>query len=172
MTSPAEDSHWAAPQECAPVKVSVRIEADAATVFSVLADPRRHVEIDGSGMLRGAVTDAIVTGVGDVFVQKMYYSRHGDYLMANEVVDYEVNRRIAWAPRRHDIDEPAWGHRWAYELVPDGDGATVVTEIYDCSRIPAEERAEMEDGRIWLETMTRTLERIDELCTQLESHAA
>src|SRR6516165_8819911 len=78
MTSPAEDSHCAASQECAAVKVSVRIEADAATVFSVLADPRRHVEIDGSGMLRGAVTDAIVTGVGDVFVQKMYYSRHGD----------------------------------------------------------------------------------------------
>ena len=65
--------------EYQPVRVSRRIEAPAADIFRVLADPRRHLEIDGSGMLRGAVADAAVTGVGDVFTMRMYYSEHGDY---------------------------------------------------------------------------------------------
>jgi len=39
-------------------------------IFRVLADPRRHLEIDGSGMLRGAVSGAAVTGVGDVFTMR------------------------------------------------------------------------------------------------------
>jgi hypothetical protein len=37
--------------EYQPVRVSRRIEAPAADIFRVLADPRRHLEIDGSGML-------------------------------------------------------------------------------------------------------------------------
>jgi len=49
--------------EYQPVRVSRRIEAPPADIFRVLADPQRHLEIDGSGMLRGAVSDAVVTGV-------------------------------------------------------------------------------------------------------------
>jgi hypothetical protein len=41
-----------------------------------------------------------------------------------------------------------------------------VTEIYDCSRAPAEERVGMEDGKIWIEAMTATLERLDALCAR------
>jgi hypothetical protein len=151
--------------EFKPVEVSRRIEADAATIFGVIADPRRHIDMDGSDMVRGSLTDAVVAGVGDVFVLKTYYSEHGDYLMANRVVEYEPNRRIVWEPRRIDIEEPAWGHRWGYELVPDGEGATIVTEIYDCSRTPEDERADIQDGKIWIGAMTNTLERLDKLCT-------
>jgi hypothetical protein len=35
-----------------PVSVSRRIQAPAAELFAVLADPARHPGIDGSGMLR------------------------------------------------------------------------------------------------------------------------
>lgn len=148
------------------VAMSRRIEAGAPAIFDILADPRRHTEIDGSGMLRGALTDSVVSGVGDVFVLKMYLERlGGDYAMANEVVEYEVDRRITWEPRRHDIDQPAGGHRWGYELTPDGDRATVVTEVFDCARWPEEDRTSIEEGRIWVEAMTQTLERLDELCT-------
>jgi hypothetical protein len=41
-----------------------------------------------------------------------------------------------------------------------------VTEIYDCSRAPADERVEMENGKIWAEAMAETLERLDALCAR------
>ncbi len=150
---------------CPPVMISRRIEAEPAVIFAMLADPAQHTDLDGSEMLRGALTDRVVTGVGDVFVLKMHLERLGGaYEMANEVVEYEVNRRITWEPRRHDIDEPAGGHRWGFVLTPDGPAATMVTEIFDCSRWPAEGRAQIEEGRIWIEAMTKTLERLDRRC--------
>ena len=61
-------------------------------------------------MLRGAVTSGVVSGVGDVFVMKMFYAPIGEYQMDNHVIDYEQDRRIGW--------EPAAGHGH-----PDGDDA-------------------------------------------------
>lgn len=157
--------------ERGPVAVSRRIGAPAGDVFRILADPRGHVEMDGSGMVRGAVSESVVSGLGDVFVMKMYYSEHGDYEMNNHIVEYERDRRIGWEPeagRGHpDVAAPdaRWGHRWTFDLAPDGPDATIVTEIYDCSRVPEEERLAMDDGQIWIESMTNTLERLDALCT-------
>jgi hypothetical protein len=154
-----------------PVAVSRRIGASADAIFQLLANPSRHLDLDGSGMLRGAVTDALVSGIGDVFVMKMYYSEHGDYEMNNHIVEYELNRRIGWEPesgRGHPDAASAdarWGHRWTFDLVPDGPHETIVTESYDCSRAPEIERAAMDDGRVWIESMAATLERLDELCT-------
>jgi hypothetical protein len=122
-------------------------------------------------MVRGSVTQAMVERLGDVFIIQMYYSKLGDYEMNNHVVEYELNRRIGWEPeagRGHpDASTPdaRWGHRWTFELVPDGDDATIVTEIYDCSSLPDIERVSIEYGRIWIESMTGTLERLDELST-------
>jgi hypothetical protein len=155
------------------VRVSRRIEAPAAVIFRVLADPGRHVELDGSGMLRGAVTTAPVSGVGDVFVMKMYFSELGDYEMNNHVVEYEPDRCIGWEPepgRGHPDaaagqDGSRWGQRWSYELVPAGTGATIVTEVYDCSSAPAAARAGMRDGEVWTQAMAKTLELLDAACT-------
>ena len=41
-----------------PVSVSRRIGASAGEIFAILADPVRHLDFDGSEMLRGAVTTA------------------------------------------------------------------------------------------------------------------
>jgi uncharacterized protein YndB with AHSA1/START domain len=172
MATPAADRLTTAAQGHEPVVVTRRIEADAATIFGVLADPRQHTQIDGSDMLRGALTHSIVTGVGDVFVLKMYYSELGDYEMANRVVEFEPNRRITWEPERNDIFEPSWGHRWGYELVPDGRQATIVSQIYDCSAAPEDARVGMNNGRIWIGAMTKTLERLDQHCTGLRDRAA
>jgi hypothetical protein len=167
-TAPVPDSDYK------PVAVSRRIGAPAHDIFQVLANPAKHLELDGSGMLRGAVSPAMISGVGDVFVMKMYFSELGDYEINNHVVEYEQDRRIGWEPeagRGHrdaapsGADENRWGHRWIYELTPDGPNVTTVTEIYDCSRAPEDERLGMDNGNIWIESMTRTLERLDALCT-------
>ncbi len=163
--------------EYQPVAVSRRICAPAHDIFEVLADPARHPEFDGSESLRGAGSTTVISGVGDVFVMRMYFSPLGDYEMNNHVVEYERDRRIGWEPeaaRGHpdaaqDSPEPArWGHRWSYQLTPDGPDATIVTEIYDCARAPEKERAGMDNGKIWIESMARTLERLDALCGKVD----
>jgi uncharacterized protein YndB with AHSA1/START domain len=161
--------------EYQPIAVSRRISAPAHDIFQVLASPVRHPEFDGSEMLRGAVSDTVISRAGDVFVMKMYYSELGDYEMNNHVVEYEQDRRIGWEPeagRGHpnaapDSPEPIrWGQRWSFQLTPDGPDATIVTEIYDCSRAPADERVEIENGKIWAEAMAETLERLGALCAR------
>jgi len=145
------------------VAVSRRIAAAASDIFQVLVDPKSHVAMDGSGMVRGSVSDTPVSAVGDVFTIKMYYVEHGDYEMNNHVVEYEAGRG------HPDASGPAagrrWGQRWIYDLVPDGPQATIVTEIYDCSGVADDDRITMDNGRIWIEAMTKTLERLDHLCT-------
>jgi len=93
----------------------------------------------------------------------------------NYVVEFEPNRRIGWEPAPGDaaasedgeypIGVPA-GHRWSFQLVPDGVDATIVTEIFDCSSAPEELREATSNGESWLESMTNTLARLDVLCTQ------
>jgi len=101
----------------------------------------------------------------------MFFERLGEYEMNNHVVEFERDRHIGWEPeagRGHPdagTTAASWGQRWSYELVPDGPDATVVTERYDCSRVPAAEQVGMDGGRIWRSAMATTLERLDELST-------
>ena len=84
--------------ECKPVSVSRRIEAPAADIFELLADPDRHPEFDGSEMLRPGASNRVIVGIGDVFVTKMYFAAMGDYEMHNRIVVFEPDRCIAWEP--------------------------------------------------------------------------
>lgn len=150
------------------VSTSRRICAAADLIFEVLASPRRHLEFDGSGMLRGT-DSADVKDVGDVFVMNMYFAGlGGDYQMINHVVEFERCRRIAWEPENGpghpEVNAPnaRWGHRWGFALSPDGASATLVTEWWDGSRLPAQEA---EDGRQWLPSMRATLQRLEKLLT-------
>ena len=106
---------------------------------------------------------------------KMYFPHLGDYEMNNHVVEYEADRRIGWEPeagRGHpdavpeSLAQTRWGHRWSYQLTPDGPDATIVSEIYDCSRAPQTERVGMDNGKVWIESMNKTLERLDALCAR------
>src|SRR5215468_9032878 len=164
-----------AASEYEPITVSRRIGAPASEIFQLLADPRRHREIDGSGMLRGVVSGTAISGVGDVFVMRMYFVELGEYHMINHVVEYEPNRRIGWEPEAgpgHPNAEPGaerparWGQRWSFELTSDGHDATIVTEIFDCSQVPEDQRADIDYGNIWVDGMQQTLERLDALCAR------
>jgi|ERR1035437_3926875 uncharacterized protein YndB with AHSA1/START domain len=157
--------------ECNPVSVSRRIDAPAGEIFELLADPDRHPDFDGSGMLRPGVSNKVVAGVGDVFVMKMYFRAMGDYEMHNSVVAYEADRCIGWEPAMRNTDPTAAeqtrnGSRWRFDLTPDGPDATVVTETYDCSDSPEQVRQSVDNGNAWIEGMTKTLERLDQLCTE------
>jgi uncharacterized protein YndB with AHSA1/START domain len=108
------------------VTASTVINAPASVVFSILADPRRHPEIDGSGTVRGTVTGPDRLELGSEFGMQM---KNGpSYKTANKVVEFEPDRLIAW---RHNAP-----HRWRYELAPDPSGGTKVTETWDTSSWP------------------------------------
>jgi hypothetical protein len=166
-------------EESRPVEVSRRIEAPADLIFKILANPQRHVEFDGSDMLRGAVLDRPISGVGDTFMMKV--QRLGDdYLMLNYVVEFEPDRRIFWEPAPGDpsraegndpskVGIPA-GYRWGYVLTPDGDDATVVTEVFDSCPLPEDL---VRDGGAWIngtnsvfESMAASLERLEKISTE------
>jgi hypothetical protein len=160
------------------IEASRRIEAPAAVIFAVLASPERHQDFDGSQMLRGVVVNRPITGVGDTFTMKMH--RLGDdYLMLNYVVEFEPDQRIFWEPApgdpsRTEGNDPskvgiAAGYRWGFILAPDGDNATIVTEVFDYG--PLSEDL-LSDGAAWingknpvLESIAASLEKLDEICT-------
>ncbi len=157
--------------ECGPVSASRRIEAPAHLLFKLLSDPDRHPELDGSGMLRPGASNEVVSGVGDVFVMKMHHPAMGDYEMHNRVVAYQMDRCIGWEPAMAGDDPTAAapvrnGSRWRFDLTPDGPGATVVTETYDCSDSPEQVRQAVDNGNSWIAGMTGTLERLDRLCAE------
>jgi uncharacterized protein YndB with AHSA1/START domain len=148
--------------ECKPVSVSRRIAAPAADIFEVLADPNRHPEFDGSEMLRPGASNKVIVGIGDVFVTKMYFEAMGDYEMHNRIVVFEADRCIAWEPGNPELARN--GSRWRFDLTPDGPNSTLVTETYDCTDSPKSVREAVDDGNAWLAGMTKTLERLDQLC--------
>ena len=160
------------------IKASLRIQAPASLIFQILANPQRHKDFDGSGMLRGAVLDRPISEVGDTFTMKMH--RLGDdYLMLNYVVEFEPDRRIFWEPApgdssRAEGNDPskvgiAAGYRWGYILTPESEVATVVTEVFDYG--PLSESI-FHDGGAWingtnsvLESMMASLEKLEKIST-------
>jgi hypothetical protein len=150
------------------VSVSRRIEAPAERLFALLADSADHPLIDGSGMVREPAPAVRLSRVGDAFLMNMHHDEFGDYQMRNEVVEYEAGRRLVWEPVRvaaspeeqEDIGDPP-RYRWGYELLPDGPGATLVTEMFDCSRSPDDLRKAVQDGEGWRDAMTASLARLE-----------
>ncbi|RZT86969.1 polyketide cyclase/dehydrase/lipid transport protein [Pseudonocardia sediminis] len=128
------------------IKVTRTVDAGPEQLFALLADPARHTEIDGAGMLRGVEGGGgSVTGVGDQFFMNMDQEGLGEYRMRNTVTVYEENRAIGWAPELYPLDalkdkigdiEPK-GHTYTWELEPSGSG-TRVTQTYDWSKVTDE----------------------------------
>lgn len=149
------------------LRVSRIVNAPARRIFELLADPSRHTEIDGSGMLRGVAGGAApVSEVGDEFYMEMHQDHLGDYQMANKVVAFERDRLIGWQPRMERAPESApemgghgpRGQTYTYHLAADGD-RTTVTQVYDWSAVTAPEiLARM--PRVTAEQLRDTLERL------------
>jgi uncharacterized protein YndB with AHSA1/START domain len=104
------------------VSHSIVVDAPPEEVFDLLADPRRHAEIDGSGMVRGELKAPERLSYGSTFSMKMRMVV--PYRITNTVVEFSEGRLIAW---RH-----VGRHIWRWELEPEGEG-TRVTETFDWS---------------------------------------
>lgn len=102
------------------------VPAAPQEIFDLLADPRKHALIDGSGTLQSVASGPERLSRGAKFGMSMKAGL--PYRIQNTVEEFEEGRRIAW---RH------FGrHRWRYELEP-VDGGTQVTETFDVSTVPA-----------------------------------
>lgn len=138
------------------------IAAAPEAIWALVADPRRHHEIDGSGTVRNAKNLPERLELGSKFGMSMKLGL--PYSMVSEVIEFEPNRRIAWqtyppGPGRY----VAGGRIWRYELEP-VEGGTLVRESWDISqeRVKAVVRPARNKTRA---SMEATLERIERIVT-------
>lgn len=151
------------------------INASAARIFSIVSDPAQHPAIDGTGMLRSADANQVMTKVGDVFYMSMTHWDMGDYVMENHVVEFDHDRRIAWEPVAQTSEDPRWVARgpgpreprsWGWELEDLGDERTRVTAFFEGSRLSENLRRFIEDGEFWRPAMVTSLDNLERLATQ------
>ncbi|MFA5775029.1 MAG: SRPBCC family protein [Ilumatobacteraceae bacterium] len=97
------------------------VHATPAAIFNVIADPRQHPIIDGSGTVRktrGSVPARLSLGTKFGMDMKLGVP----YPITNTVIEFDEGKQIAW---RH-----FGGHIWRYILEPVADG-TKVTEQFE-----------------------------------------
>ncbi|MEM7324710.1 MAG: SRPBCC family protein [Actinomycetota bacterium] len=133
------------------------IDASAAEIFELLADPGKHHLFDGSDtVVAGDPKNPERLALGDRFGMSMKLGV--PYRMTSEVVEFEEDRVIAWRHIGH--------HVWRYELEPLSATSTRVTEsfnwgvarfppVYEWVGYPARHE----------KNMAQTLERLDAVLT-------
>jgi len=96
------------------VSATRTIPAPAATIFDLLADPRQHARLDGSGSITDVVAAPPRLFLGATFTMRMRIG--AAYATRNVVSVFEENRAIAWHhfarfTWRYDLDEVSGGTR-------------------------------------------------------------
>lgn len=104
------------------VSRSVEVAAPAAELYALVADPRRHGELDGSGTVRDNIVMPEKLVVGSRFSTSMK-ALGVPYRITSTVTALKPNEVVEW---RHPV-----GHRWRWEFEPVSPGRTRVTETFD-----------------------------------------
>jgi hypothetical protein len=135
------------------------VDRSAAALFAVLADPRRHTEIDGSGTLQADVDARPITAVGQIFTMAMHYPSLGHYRTDNHVLEFEPDHRIVWTTAR--AGQPPAGVRWGWQFDPAGPDRTTIRHRYDWSQVtdPAV-LARVSFPRVSAEALQETVRRL------------
>ena len=102
-------------------KTQLEIKAPAKVIFDLIADPKNHQKIDGSGMLQGELRAPERLYLGAKFGMKMKIII--PYLIKNEVVEFEENKSLAWRHLMHNV--------WRYELIEIDPRTTRVIQTWD-----------------------------------------
>ena len=133
-------------------KAQLEINASPKVIFDLIADPRNHQSMDGSGMLRGELKAPNRLFLGASFGMKM---RLGiPYIIKNKVVEFEEDRSIAW---RHFLN-----NLWRYELRQIGPSRTMVIESWDGRK--ARSKWWVDDAYKWVpKAMAKSLVKLKNL---------
>jgi uncharacterized protein YndB with AHSA1/START domain len=146
------------------VTVERVIPAPPERIFDVLADPARHMDIDGSGSLQGTPPDAPARLTkGSTFGMAM--QRGFKYQMVNTVTEFEEGRRIAWEPRSGGRGAKFGGRVFRYELEPT-EGGTRVRETWDISNEGMRFMLRYVAAKATKTAMTKTLERLEQVVSE------
>lgn len=137
------------------------IRAPASAIFALLADPKRHPDIDGSDTVKSVKTSDGALQQGSTFT--MHMKRGFAYSTRSTIVEYEPDRVIAWQTRPTTMPLPllVGGRIWRYELTPTDDG-TLVRETWDI-RGERNRRLVSREADHAQKSMQDTLERLDTL---------
>ncbi|MEB4211250.1 SRPBCC family protein [Mycobacterium sp. 94-17] len=107
-----------------PRQVSRRVEvaAPAAELYAIVADPRRHHELDGSGTVGDNIS------VPPQLLEGSKFSTHMKmfgipYRITSTITSLKPNEEFEW---RHPL-----GHRWRWEFEKVSPTRTQVTETFD-----------------------------------------
>ena len=104
------------------VSRSAEVHAPAADLFAIVADPRLHHELDGSGTVGKNIRAPQRLVAGARFTTKM--TMFGvPYRITSTVTAMKPDELIEW---RHPV-----GHHWRWEFAPLTPTVTRVTETFD-----------------------------------------
>ncbi|CAN5178141.1 hypothetical protein BH09ACT8_BH09ACT8_10920 [soil metagenome] len=104
------------------VSRSVEVNAPAAELFAMVADPRRHHEVDGSGTVNDNIKAPAKLVAGAKFSTKMTM-KGVPYWIVSTVTALKPDELVEW---RHPL-----GHHWRWEFEAISPTVTRVTETFD-----------------------------------------
>lgn len=104
------------------VSRSVEVNAPAAELFAMVADPRRHHELDGSGTVNDNIKAPAKLVAGAKFSTKMKM-KGVPYWIVSVVTALKPDELVEW---RHPF-----GHHWRWEFEAISPTVTRVTETFD-----------------------------------------
>ena len=104
------------------VSRSVEVNAPAAELLAMVADPRRHNEIDGSGTVNDNIKTPANLVAGAKFSTKMKM-KGVPYWIVSTVTALKPDELVEW---RHPF-----GHHWRWEFEAISPTVTRVTETFD-----------------------------------------
>ena len=105
---------------------SIIINAPAAIIFDLLANPAMHAVIDGSKSVQSVLKAPTRLSLESRFSMNMKIGVK--YRITNRVVEFEEGKLIAWRHLGRWI--------WRYELKEITPTQTVVTETFDATKSP------------------------------------
>lgn len=140
------------------VSATREIDAGAAEIFELIADPANQPRWDGNENLKEAPEGQRVRGAGQVFTMQLTTGS----IRENHVVDFVEGRRIAWKPAEPGRAPP--GHLWAWDLEALDARRTLVTHTYDWSELKDPDRV----GRARATTADKLQASLDRLAVLAE----
>ena len=153
------------------VSATRHIAAPAHTIFLLVSDPARHVDIDGSGMLQAASDARPLTQVGQMFDMEMDRRPLGDipdmaeYTVHCTVTQLIPGRLVEWTARA--AGKPPAGHVWGWQIEPLTDGECLVSNYCDWTGISGELRARFRWPVVPADRLERSVGNLARLATRV-----